>query len=335
MSIFRQDLVDDERFCSHGINCTALRERLNSNALEWATFARVQTDRAVHAKLSEDDLQILQAKVDKALVLHSARKITEAAQIYEDVLDVNPLHWECLTNLAKISSAQGHYEKSLSLFERALACRPMRDDTVYYLGHVLFKLNKHERAESIFRQVIVKLEKIRSGGGVRARCHDDGMYLDAMAMRGLCLQYLGRQLEAKKVYAEVLKHKPDHVQTLCHVCAMKSAMGLSLEAATEHAKLIALDPSHSRQACAYLDALFPKHSGIIQHNKPPEERWEPPKEVLVSSSFSRVVSNFPRLTRRRWPARVLYALRAALNSRDHPQLRPTRPLLQHSFRSVS
>ena len=282
MCVFNQEHFDDVSLHAHSINSAALKERLNTTVLEWGTLERLQNDFLMHDKLSSNELLTLQEKVDRAQFLHRNSKYAEAVSIYEEVLEHDPLNWECLSNLAKIHFADGKYAKSEALFERAVVCRPERDKTVYYLGHVLVKLNKLERAEAIFRQVSEKGKL--PGSEVTA-----DTYFDALSMRGLCLQYMEKQCEAQKIYDEVLAHQPNHVKTLCHICALKSTQGLC-EAAHDHAKLVALDPAHSRRECPYLDSLFPKNSGILHELEDISVRWEraPKGKIGRKSLFHRI-----------------------------------------------
>jgi len=255
--------------------------------LDWSTIGRVQSDFATHDKLSENELQTLQEKVDRAHALHRADSIADAAKLYEEVLLIDPLDWDCLSNLAKIAFSEGNYEKAKELFERAVAVRPERDKTVYYLGHVLFKLRMLERAEAIFRQVS---ENYRNSTGGESTC-DTTTYHETMAMLGLCLQFSGNFTEAQSAYDEVLKDDKDHVQTLCHVCALKSATGLATDAAKEHSKVVALDPSHTKRVCPYLDSLFPADSEMLHEIQDFGVRWDKaPKGKVPSKSLFRTVT---------------------------------------------
>ena len=56
------------------------------------------------------------------------------------VLEADPLDFECLTNLGKISYSKGDLVKARDLFERAVVVRPEREKTMYHLARVLFDL---------------------------------------------------------------------------------------------------------------------------------------------------------------------------------------------------
>lgn len=247
----------------------------------------MQSDFAAHDKLSQDELQTLHEKVDRAQSLHRTNSLTDAEKLYEEVLETDPLDWDCLSNLAKIAFSKGNYDKAKDLFERAVAVRPERDKTVYYLGHVLFKLQMAERAEAIFRQVS---ESYRNATGAESKC-DVATYHDSMAMLGLCFQSSGKFAEAQSAYDEVFKDDKDHVQTLCHVCALKSVTGHASEAANEHAKVVLLDPSHTKRVCPYLDSLFPADSEILHQIQDLGVRWDnAPKGNLPTKSIFRSVA---------------------------------------------
>lgn len=287
-SVFRQDQFDERSFHGHHINSIALRERLDSKALDWGTVGRIQSDFAAHDKLSQNELQTLHEKVDKAQTLHRCNGLEDAERLYKEVLEEDPLNWDCLSNLAKISFAAGDYEKAKGLFERAVVCRPERDKTVYYLGHVLFKLKNLERAELIFRQVS---ESKRKNDGDSQSDSNTTTYHDAMAMLGLCLQSKGNLSEAQCIYDEVLRKDKDHVQTLCHSCVLKSIQGQTAEASKAHEELVALDPSHVQRVCPYLDSLFPTDSEMLHSVQDLNERWEKaPKGKVPSKSLFRNIA---------------------------------------------
>ena len=152
--IFAEEDFQDRSFSMHHINTTALRQRLDSNVLDWSTVGRVQNDFVTHDKLSPNDKETLHEMVDRAHNLHRTNSLSDARSLYEKVLNADPLDWDCLSNLAKISFAAGDFQKAKQLFERAVAVRPERDKTVFYLGHVLVKLQMHERAAATFNQVL-------------------------------------------------------------------------------------------------------------------------------------------------------------------------------------
>jgi tetratricopeptide (TPR) repeat protein len=230
-----------------------------SNVLDWSTVGRVQRDIAAHDRLSQVELESLHEKVDRAQGLHRANSIGSAQRLYEEVLVSDPLDWDCLSNLAKISFAAGNYEKAKELFERAVALRPERDKTVFYLGHAFFKMHILDRAEATFREVCESYGK-RS---VEESGCDKGIYHEAMAMLGLILQQGGRHADAQQMYEKVLKEDREHVQTLCHMCALKSSMGKAEEASKDHAKVVLLDKMHTKRVCPYLDSLFPSDSEML------------------------------------------------------------------------
>ncbi len=289
--VFREDHFDEQSFHGHNINSAALRERLDSKALDWSTVGRVQNDLSAADKLSAADMETLNAKVDRAQSLHRTNSLKDASSLYEEVLESNPVDWDCLSNLAKIAFAAGNYEKAKELFERAVAIRPERDKTVYYLGHVLFKLRMLDRAEAIFRQVSDNYKK-----GSRDESTDASTYHDGMAMLGLCLQNSGDLTAAKGIYDQVLRENKDHVQTLCHLCALKSKMGLAAEAAKDHLKVVALEPAHTKRVCPYLDTLFPTDSEMLHEMQDLDARIEqaPAGKLPSKSLFRSLVKKLSR-----------------------------------------
>ncbi len=70
------------------------------------------------------------------------------------MLDADPVHYECLTNLAKIAYARSDYLKAKELFERAIVVKPHFDKTVYHLALVLYDMRDYERSQNLFNEVV-------------------------------------------------------------------------------------------------------------------------------------------------------------------------------------
>ena len=70
------------------------------------------------------------------------------------VLESDPVDFDCLISLAKLKYAKGELERALDLFDRALVVRPEREKTMYHLGRVLFDMKTYERSKLLFEQAI-------------------------------------------------------------------------------------------------------------------------------------------------------------------------------------
>mmetsp|Transcript_17730 Transcript_17730/g.58339 ORF Transcript_17730/g.58339 Transcript_17730/m.58339 type:complete len:477 (+) Transcript_17730:279-1709(+) len=268
--------VNFEKFKKHHINCPALRERLDSGAIDVSTVDRVQREFARHDKLSQAELSSLHELVDRAQDFHRNNDLKEAQKLYMKVLLSDPLDWDSLCNLAKISFGMGEYDKAKELFEKALVIRPERDKTMYYLGQVLVRIHAKGGDTDELKRAMVLFEQVVNGykGVIKGDTCDQSTYHNAMAMLGLVHQEVGELEKAEELYQLVLKEVPNHILTLDHRCALKSLRGLKDEAAKDHLHVIELDPGHTKRVCPYLDSLFPKDSEILHPINDIKERFE-------------------------------------------------------------
>jgi len=258
-------------FRDHGINEGALRHRMASKAIDEATIQRVRTDFGPHDKLSEEELESLDALVTKAHKLHVDKDDAAAEALYNQVLQADPVNYDCLSNLAKIAYSRGQLQQAHDLFERAIVVRPQHDKTVYHLAVVLYDLKQQERSKSLFEEVVQGYKGENKDIGFEERC-DAKTYHNSIAMLGLIHQNLGDLDKARILYSTVLKADPEHVLTLDHKCSLLAVTLEHEEASKLHKKVCLLDPSHTKKACPYLDSLFPRSSTLFHEQNPIESR---------------------------------------------------------------
>jgi hypothetical protein len=84
--------TDWTSYSSHGINEPALRQRLESKAIDQAAVDRIQLDFCIHDKLSPEDMTKLKELVQQAHRLHSNHDDSGAEAIYSQVRDPNVSH---------------------------------------------------------------------------------------------------------------------------------------------------------------------------------------------------------------------------------------------------
>ena len=141
-------------FSKHGINEGALRHRMQSKCIDDKTIDRVRTDFGPHDRLSDKELASLDEMVTQAHKLHMETDDVGAERIYKQVLQADPVNYDCLSNLAKINYSRGNLQEAHDLFERAIVVRPLHDKTVYHLAVVLYDMKHHERSKSLFEEVV-------------------------------------------------------------------------------------------------------------------------------------------------------------------------------------
>ena len=111
-------------FSEHGISEDKLRKRMESKIIESHTVERVRGDFTPHDRLSNQELSALDELVTRAHRLHVERDDAGAERIYTQVLEADPVNYDCLSNMAKIAYARGDLKRAHDLFERAIVVRP-------------------------------------------------------------------------------------------------------------------------------------------------------------------------------------------------------------------
>ncbi|NDF12707.1 MAG: tetratricopeptide repeat protein [Proteobacteria bacterium] len=83
------------------------------------------------------------AAYERALALHRAGKLEEAAQAYRKILEKNHTSIAALNNLGLIEKAKGNYDEALKLYDRALLYKPDYIDGMVNKGNLLQIRGKH------------------------------------------------------------------------------------------------------------------------------------------------------------------------------------------------
>mmetsp|Transcript_22019 Transcript_22019/g.60317 ORF Transcript_22019/g.60317 Transcript_22019/m.60317 type:complete len:374 (-) Transcript_22019:117-1238(-) len=281
--------VNFHDFSVHGIHEPVLRQRLESKAIDVATLNRVQIEFQTHDKLSAEELTRLSGLAEQAHQLHRDHDIAGAEKLYEQILDTDPVDFDCLNNLGKLVYAKGQLDRARDLFDRALVVRPEREKTMYHLGRVLFDLKTYERSKVLFEQVVQGYK----GEIIGDKC-DQPTYHNAVAMLGLIHQQVFKDFEkAEQLYGVVLAADKDHVLALDHKSALLVRRGQNKEAANLHRTVCTLDPHHTKKPCPYLHCLFPDDSEMLHPVRSIQRRLEDWSPKFGQGSLPKSWTNHP------------------------------------------
>jgi len=130
--------------------------------------------------------------LQNALALRRAGRLAEAAQIYGEILRVEPKNFEALHALGILRYQCGELEQAERLIGEAIIVNPHAADALYNRGSLLLKLRRFQEALSCFGQALA----IKPG------------YAEALGNRGAVLMELGRPSEALADYDRLTGLKP-------------------------------------------------------------------------------------------------------------------------------
>ena len=205
-------------FSEHGISEDKLRKRMESKIIESHTVERVRSDFTPHDRLSNQELSALDELVTRAHRLHVERddagaeriytQVLEAdpvnydclsytiyRYIYTQVLEADPVNYDCLSNMAKIAYARGDLQRAHDLFERAIVVRHSLPPGSMYICMCTYKIayarGDLTRAHDLFERAIV----------VRPQ-HDKTVYHLAVVLYDMKQQNRARAL-FQEVYIDI------------------------------------------------------------------------------------------------------------------------------------
>jgi predicted O-linked N-acetylglucosamine transferase (SPINDLY family) len=128
-----------------------------------------------------------------AFRLHQEGKLADASRMYQDVLKLQPRHFDALYLLGFAHLQRGDFEQAERMMGRALEINPSSLDALHYRGMALQNLNRHAEALASYEKALAA----RPG------------LVEITLARGTALSQLGRHAEALVAYDSVVAARPD------------------------------------------------------------------------------------------------------------------------------
>jgi tetratricopeptide (TPR) repeat protein len=135
-----------------------------------------------------------EARQNLAETLIKAGRNEEAVEAYEQLLELDPDHWEYLVGLARSYRASGQHEQGIDRLERAVALAPAEPQPRRYLADAYFLDGRMAEAAVAFEQILET-----TPGDIEARF-------------GLALAYdaQGKRSDAIRELQTLIEIDPDH-----------------------------------------------------------------------------------------------------------------------------
>jgi len=132
--------------------------------------------------------------IQRGFALHQEGKLEEARAIYEEILKLEPTHFDALQLLGTILLQFKNYLQAVDLLTRALELNPQFASGYYNRGNALKSLGRlHEAIESYQKAIILQSD-----------------YAEALNNCGVCLQELKDFEGAIASFKKALELKPSH-----------------------------------------------------------------------------------------------------------------------------
>ncbi len=240
-------------------------------------MARILAKARKRAHLRETE--ILAQAIAGAVQLHRNGMASEAAPLYERVLQVRPDHFDALHLLGVLRQQQGDSAKALELIDAALRIVPGSADALSNRGVALKTLDRLDEALASYEAALainpVQTDALVNRARVLlslGRCEealascDKALALNpdnrlALGGRGNALVKLDRAEEALASFERILMLAPGDVDALRDLALLLQSLG-RFEAAFQHySALLAREPDHA-------DALSNRGQVLLKLDRP-------------------------------------------------------------------
>jgi protein O-GlcNAc transferase len=212
---------------------------------------------------------------------HQAGQLSQAEQIYRQILDVNPSHPDALHLLGVIASRVGQYADAVDLIGRAIAVNPQAEAYHNNLGSALKSQGRIDEAIASYRralQINPNFAETLSNLGIALKDQgkfDDavGSYQRALQIKpdyaeahynlGIALKEQGKLDDAVASYKRAVQIKPDYTKAHSNLGSVLNEQAKFDEAVTSYQRALQITPNHA-------DAHFNLGIALKEQGRPDE-----------------------------------------------------------------
>jgi protein O-GlcNAc transferase len=191
----------------------------------------------------------IQAKFERGFLLHRQGKLVEAEQLYVEVVQLNPTHFDALHFLGVIALQTGRTQRSVDLITKAIGLKPGHAEAYNNRGNGFFELKRMQDALASYDKAIALKPDYadaynnRGNGFFELKRMQDALasydkaialkpgYSEAYNNRGNALKDLKRLDEALASYDKAIALKPDYAEAynnrgnaLCELKRLEDAL---------------------------------------------------------------------------------------------------------------
>ena len=248
-------------------------------------------------------------EVRRALLLHQAGKIDEAAAIYATILQSRPDQFECLHYLGVAHIQRGRHAQALPLLERALALVAGDASLHANLGLALSVLGRADEALRRFDKALALrpgMPEALNNKGWTLRglhrveealaCFDQALaaqpaLAEAHHRRGLCLSALQRFDEARAAFERAIALRPGDADAHGNLGTLLTLTGDAAGARAELAKAIELAPASMTQRMKHAVAWLPLVRDAGEDVEPGRAAFEHELRAMLADAEAAPVAN--------------------------------------------
>jgi tetratricopeptide (TPR) repeat protein len=264
-------------------------------------------------KASIENLDISQL-IQQGLLLHQQGNLNGARSFYEQVLKIQPRHFDALQLLGTIAGQMKDYQQSLELLTKALTINPSHPITHYNRGQALQELNRFEDAlVSYDRAIALKPDYAEAYSNRGSILHELKQFKEALVSLqqaitinprlsaltyynlGLTLQELKHFEDAIANYQQAIVIKPDYAQAYSNYGIALHQLGRFEEGIDSYNKAIFLkddyeDAYYNRAICFeqlkhFEDAIANYQQAIVIKPDYAQAHWNLSLVQLLKGNF--------------------------------------------------
>ena len=181
--------------------------------------------KVAHNSLTEQT----QAKLQQALQLHQQGQLAQAKALYENVLKLQPGHFDALHLSGVIAYQTKNFQKAVELIDKAVEIQPDNASVYYNLGLALHELGQFDNAVARYdRAIALKPD-----------------YAEAYRNRGNALLELRQLDDAVASYDHAVALKPNYAEAYCNWGNALLELRQLDDAVTSYDHAIALKPDYA------------------------------------------------------------------------------------------
>ena len=177
---------------------------------------------------------VIAEKIGRAFELHQANRLAEAAAGYQEILNLQPYHYDALHLSGLLCKSQGRVEDSISYIRQAIQVDASHADAHFNLGGLYLLSARHEQALQCFSQAV--------------SLQPD--YLPAINNQAEVLRLFERYEQALAIIEHLIQLKPDYQIAYQTQGAILFGLARYEDAADSYQKAIALK---ANDVTAYLN----------------------------------------------------------------------------------
>ena len=205
----------------------------------------------------------LQQAFDLALQRHRAGQLSEAEQLYRQVLAQQPEHADAQMNLGNVLKDEGQLDEAIAVYRLAIALRPDHAESHSNLGNALRNNGQLDEAVDAYRRAIAlkpDLPEIHNNLGIalkkKGRLEEAvAAYRQAIALRptyakahsnlGIALRDMGQLDEAIAAYRQAIALRPNFPEAHNNLGIALKQRGQLDESIAAFRKAVALRPGYA------------------------------------------------------------------------------------------